>query len=112
MKKMRDRRTVSESEGAAYQQGGSDASLEMFRDVGWIYWRKLQTMLKTTENVHGCRDRGHAEDWCDTGCQGQGQMEADDTLWQLLKRVAERRQVFFVCVTCDITENVNLFTID
>lgn len=31
MKKMRDRRTVSESEGAAYWQGGSDASLEMFR---------------------------------------------------------------------------------
>ena len=42
---------------------------------------------KTKGEVHGKGERGHADSWCETRrCRGQGKMEGDDSLWQLLEK--------------------------
>lgn len=37
---------------------------------------------KTTEKIKGFSVGGDAEGWCDgVGCEGKGEMEADNALW-------------------------------
>lgn len=59
---------------------------------------------KTTEEIHGCRDRGHAVGWLDTrGCWRWDEMEADDLLWWLLKGEAGRKRridITFMSLVC------------
>lgn len=65
----------------------------------WMYWTKdvecaaarQEEKRVSTKKIHGCREGGHAEGWCVTGgCQGQGEMEADDLMWRPLKEGVEK----------------------
>lgn len=56
----------------------------------WI-WASRQEKRKPTKKIHGCSERGHAEDRI--GWQRWGEMKANDPLWQPLKSAAESRNV-------------------
>lgn len=67
------------------QFGDRQARLRWFqrgKEGQWIYQRKH------VEDGTG----GHAEGWCQRGCQEQGRLEADDPLWRHLKKKQKKKK--------------------
>ena len=69
--------------------------------AGGCWRRSEQAGVKEEElEIHGCVERGHADNWCDRGrCRGQGEMKEDDLPWRLREKKldeAERgRKILF-----------------
>lgn len=70
------------------------------RDIRFIGQSMLKMKLpgkrknkKTIEKIHRYSEGGHAESWCGRrGCQGEGQIVADNLFREPLKGAAEKSQ--------------------